>query len=674
MACPYVEHVCGWVREPKACSEAVAARVASMSRTPGEVVFDGALVETNEATAALGIELAFAAMWRPLAPVVLEVALGSHFPLSYASAGPLPEGSRACVALYSSTRGMFGNHSRGAFVGSSFELMCEREREEQAAARLHSDDDPTLASLELPFVLGKVAFHKPGRVEVMVFVRTPAGLLGGGQNYGARSCMSLRVLPATSTFARPRATSFTRPSSSSASSSLTVVEVPAVPYASRHSVLERVAYSNQTLYFFDNDDDTPLSSRSSSSPSSSSSSSRQQPFPAPPRVLGRLRSGAVVGSWRRVVVRHESYAEFAAAHCDERIRTVVAARHIQSPESQFHFLFTAMTQLQQLVAGLAEPALVLYDDFTDTRRMIDTPNEGSLLQRAARQHQEILGVSARLWDEYMSRRGTTCIERLFVNADERDSFLATMTATGGAVWPRPVEHAPEASQFARSRRALAALRDALREHFAPPRAKERYARALSNDRSGAPPRVVLIERRTSRRIADHAAALAAATETCNALQPSQARPCTVESVALEDYSYEDQIELLADTDLLVGVEGQGLSNMIYLRERASVVILAPPGHERAAVDYATIGTLLNLRVATSLEGLTNTTRIGLNRRADYWSASNDLLEIAPELVGRLVRDALLDQRAHRAEEAAATRRQSGPGTAGDLEHKFIAER
>ena len=119
----------------------------------------------------------------------------------------------------------------------------------------------------------------------------------------------------------------------------------------------------------------------------------------------------------------------------------------------------------------------------------------------------------------------------------------------------------------------------------------------------------------------------------------------VHVVALEGLGYEAQLALLSGTDLLVGMEGQGLANMLYLPSDAAVVVLVPPGFDECAVDYTDAAALLGLAVETSLL-LDAPTRSHFGPREEtlekkgYWTGAVEIVDLDLARVAEAVRRAL----------------------------------
>jgi len=90
--------------------------------------------------------------------------------------------------------------------------------------------------------------------------------------------------------------------------------------------------------------------------------------------------------------------------------------------------------------------------------------------------------------------------------------------------------------------------------------------------------------------------------------------------------------------MLIAVEGQGLANMVYLRDDAAVSILVPAGFDQAAVDYTNIAALLGLAVETTLR-LRGPTEVGFFDKGDYWSNANDKVHFDADVVEATVRTA-----------------------------------
>ncbi|KAJ1461924.1 hypothetical protein M885DRAFT_611523 [Pelagophyceae sp. CCMP2097] len=629
--CPYLRYICKlWTTEADACAAAIGERLEDMAAADTQAVvgMDGdyaAAVDVPAGARAPELELSLAVMWRSAPPVVLDVAQGSIFPLSFVSRGPLA--GTACFALHSTTPGMFGAALMPWNTNESFELICENEPGQLRADDVREGDDDSLGLAAMPFILRTLQLTRPGTVEVLLFARSETSLLPTAT--GARHLATLNVVaPAAALDApRPGREWVAECADVGSCSRVFMNDVEAVPLATRRSRLERVAYdaAERTLLVFENGAGF---------------------LRAPPNwVLGRMQSGAVVGGWKRVRRVNSTFAAFTSSHCaapSARItRRVLATRFIQQPTSQYHVLYTGLTALERFVAEAwpnkkGEAPLVLFDAEMGEALMVDKTD--AMATRAASQMEFVLGTGPpRLWRDALPQNAVHrfwCLDSLDVNVDSRDMVAAWIHATHALFAPNHCAFRnPNAdSQFARSKNALLRLRAALIEHFAPPPAMRRY-----DAPAGGEIRLTVIDRRgaATRRFADVGAVVDAARRGCG---PA----CAVAAVALEDLSYVDQIALLAETDVLVGVEGQGLANMLYMRSDAAVVVLVPPGFNESVVEYATIASMLGLVVATSVElaGRPEPVRLRPSRRAEYWAEVNEVVDFDAALVEALVRRAV----------------------------------
>ena len=117
--------------------------------------------------------------------------------------------------------------------------------------------------------------------------------------------------------------------------------------------------------------------------------------------------------------------------------------------------------------------------------------------------------------------------------------------------------------------------------------------------------------------------------------------CVVESVALEDLTYDEQLLLFNATDVLLGVEGQGIySALLFLPPGATLALVVPPGHIASATQAVNIARVLGLNAVTSLPEAVERRHLGVTHGNLYWEQSNDEVAFTPEQArGLLVRAA-----------------------------------
>ncbi|KAJ1451864.1 hypothetical protein M885DRAFT_569396 [Pelagophyceae sp. CCMP2097] len=631
--CGAVARTCAATDDAAACNAALGEHLEALAfgAADGGAAFDAPDAALDSAGAeAVPVDVALAVMWAASAPAVLDVAVGSAVPLRYVSRRPLPGNVRVCFAV---TVTYFDASADGG--GDADELtVCESDFGEFAAARVDGADSFEAVSLGNSYL--KLSLPRKTRlggvaaVLAYVVAETDGGNVLLGQAWsGDRAALTCRIAPPGDASSPSRATVRHWPprgdsdGGGGGASRIETVDAPAVPMATRSSTVFRVAYDKveKTLLLF---------------------SLSAEP---PPAVLGRLRNGGAIGAWRRTRVVNESYAAFP---CGARVKRGQSQQFVQPPQNQYHFLYTAFTAMIQAAArqkgGAAggDAATCASGDACaaapDGRPLLllDAANGAAALD--ARSVAQLGAIYARhaLWDDFFAEAPRfTCFDELQVGLDDADSLHGYTHLTHGLVSP-DTETASPGSARRRSADALRAMRDILRKLFAPKVDFAPNRRAGDYGSTAACYKALLILRRGTRRFADADAVVAAVRRGCQGA--ARGACCDVETVALEDHSYQDQIRLLARADMLIAVEGQGLANMVYLRDDAAVSILVPAGFDQAAVDYTNIAALLGLAVETTLR-LRGPTEVGFFDKGDYWSNANDKVHFDADVVEATVRTA-----------------------------------
>ena len=113
--------------------------------------------------------------------------------------------------------------------------------------------------------------------------------------------------------------------------------------------------------------------------------------------------------------------------------------------------------------------------------------------------------------------------------------------------------------------------------------------------------------------------------------------CVVESVALEDLAYDEQLLLFNATDVLMGVEGQGIySALLFLPPGATLALVVPPGHLASATQAVNIARVLDLNAVTSLPEEVERRHLGVTHGNLYWEQGNDEIIFTPDEASRLL--------------------------------------
>lgn len=650
MARAAADHGCRFVEEDAAeaaCREMVFERLRKLREySPrGEITFDSgeyeyattdaAVVRARRAASDNGcaVELAAATEWREAGPVYFEGLAQSSMPLAYVSRCELPDTVRVCFGIYDRAL------NRRPFA------TCEDAPRQFRARSLAADGG--YGRVEHPYEQRVLACF--GTCSVIAFVvdensdtNTAAT---AGYNTGGRGMMTLSTVPVLEPY-DAQLDAYERvwacPGRGAGCSRVAVYELPAYPFLCRWSVARRVAFYGGDLLAFGGDG----GALRLEAPYEASGSVAA----ALPEALGKLRRpGMDVGPWRRARVVNGTYEAFRARHCrgDATLRgPVFVARLLQPPNNQYHVLYSTLTALLAAArraagASRTKPRL-FFDDAMGARRLFE---DGGMPARERAQFDAIF--DAALWPAVADGEAR-CFEELYVNTDERDGLNGFTHGSDGLVLTSDfdADRAPADSQLARSARALRELRRVLLEAFAPSAATAAHAAESPEERAG-PVRVTVIERRTTRVFSDRDAVLDAVGDGCHAA--ARPRDCRIETVALEDLGYGAQIDLLSRTDCLVGVEGQGLANMLYLRPDAALVVLVPPGFPEAAVDYADAAVLLGLSVETSLL-YDEPTRAHFGGRESslmekgYWGDATVEINLDPKTVASAVERALTRRR------------------------------
>ena len=579
--CPRLDDACAATLDADQCRDATARRLTSLLlEDDASIVVVDPAVASSEVTD-ISLDLAF----RLMQPTMNDVAVGSKFPLVYASSHHDVEVPwRVCLSAL--TVKDDDNFQEQVTV-------CEEENVDRsmifAPDELY-EDDHRRESIRLPYYWTSLDLTTAGStVYAVVFAvdKVTGDILAATST--DRSVAVLQVMEPRNAGDVPL--DVMTKTLDYGDSKLTLADLPGLPWASRRGEARNVAVDGDTLYIFG--------------------------VGASPPMLGRLRSGAPVGPWRRVrVVQNVSYAEFCRQGRRRRYQDrVFAGRFIQPPPNQYHLLVTFLAALvAQLQVTQKKRPLLLLDDDMGARELFAATDE--FRRRAVAQLQAFFDVQ--LWSEVPT---ASCFDDLVVGSDERDAIQGFTHATNGLYVPPKITNLPMASQYKRSAAALLGLRHVLRTTFAPSLHFDQVVTGTI--------RVVIIERRGTRRFRD----LNVVTEAVYAGCTQSGRDCVLRSVALEDLSYPEQIHLLGnETDILVGVEGQGLANVFFLRNAAAVVLIVPPGFEPAVVDYAAVTTMLGHDLETSLGDDCAGRRFGFFSNLDYWSPMNDVVDMDPSLI------------------------------------------
>jgi hypothetical protein len=595
-----------------ACEAHVATTLVALARSaaPGAIRWappPGATASPREPTCVL--EFGAATEWFERGPVHLEVLRQSATPLVAVSDCDVPNTVQVCLAMFDrdslSTTWVVCDSED--FAGHEALELGHRGFVVEATGR-------TRSIVAIPWET--FSFTCKSRCALAVFARdaeTQSAFSAAARRFatGDRGVVSVAPLSPVDVFEAPFAgTTRVFDETERGGSYAKVADQPSFPFQSRHSELRRVGYDPKTqeLVFF--------------APDGGAGDL--------PEVLGKpRRPGLSFAGFRGARVSSETYAEFKRRQRCITHERAVAATLVQPPGNQFHALTTTLAPLLAYAGG--KPALFLNDWahadalFTgDGGELVRSGVSAELVRRERRQYDAFFDT--KLWADARGQR--LCFEALTVGYDERDSLNGFVYASNGlVVTSAHAARAPATSQFARSARSLRRLRDELSAAFAPPG-------AYDGPRSETT-KVLVVERPKTRNFKSTAAVLEEVRRGCFEATRSS---CDVEPVDLERLSYEAQIAKLAAAHALVGVEGMGLANMLYLRANSSVVVLVPAGFDEAAVDYVSMAALLGLRVESTLL-LASPRRPSLhgNREADlsekgYWTNRTNDLVFAPGVV------------------------------------------